>query len=40
MDVAAKAEEEKREAERIKREIEEKWSDYNKQFETLTCSGG
>lgn len=40
MDVAAKAEEEKKEAERIKREIEEKWSDYNKQFETLTCSGG
>uniref|UniRef100_A0A7N2R3B9 Uncharacterized protein n=1 Tax=Quercus lobata TaxID=97700 RepID=A0A7N2R3B9_QUELO len=40
MDVAATAEEEKREAERIKREIEEKWSDYNKQFETLTCSGG
>ena len=40
VDVAAKAEEEKKEAERIKREIEEKWSDYNKQFETLTCSGG
>ena len=40
MGVAAKAEEEKKEAERIKREIEEKWSDYNKQFETLTCGGG
>ncbi|KAL0008332.1 hypothetical protein SO802_009834 [Lithocarpus litseifolius] len=39
MDVAAKAEEEKKEAERIKREIEEKWSDYKKQFEMLTCSG-
>ena len=39
-DVAANAEEEKKEAERIKREIEEKWSDYNEQFENLTCNGG
>uniref|UniRef100_A0A7N2R3C4 Uncharacterized protein n=1 Tax=Quercus lobata TaxID=97700 RepID=A0A7N2R3C4_QUELO len=38
-DAAANAEEEKKEAERIKREIEEKWSDYNKQFENLTCNG-
>ncbi|XP_023885427.2 uncharacterized protein LOC111997559 isoform X2 [Quercus suber] len=39
-DAAANAEEEKKEAERIKREIEEKWSDYNKQFENFTCNGG